>query len=228
MPEFDDVPFTDPGKRRVDPIAVVFVALLVVAVLVVVYVMRSPGAVLDTPKTARDGGGAADAGPLQPLPLADPAALVAKVDQMKPTTKKGQLLKSEMKKRAEAEADAQRKKKLLAMQTAPMTSSGSPNVALSGDNGLKRALQSKLRGVHVVDGASSGFFVSLRNETGTEGGNFYVKCSAAISQLPERKLLSSLSSRADVGGTSQSDQRDAADACAASLAEDVAAWVKSR
>jgi len=204
-------------KRRLDPVIVVAAVLLLCAGGVVVWVRSTPGPVEPPPG---------------PAPLATPdtsttttksaAELADKLDKQPVKTKKGQLLKSELKKRAEAQ-----KKLAAAGGGGGSDDRGGGVVTMSGDGTLKRALTKKLRGVvRVADSSSTGWALSLRGETGKSSGGVYVRCSAAISELPVKKLVASLSSRADVGGNSPEDESDAADACAASLAEDVASWVR--
>ena len=93
-------------------------------------------------------------------------------------------------------------------------------------------LAGKLRGLRVVDnGADAAYSVSLRVEKGqNRDGTVFAKCSGAIAQMPGNRLIGGLASQADVGGGgSRSElERDATDACAASLAEDLVAWVRAR
>ncbi len=173
-----------------------------------------------------------DAGP-SGLPAFE---VLAKIDEKPVTTKKGRLLKDQMKKR-------------LAGGTPPPkvggggTSGGgnkvatdsSVDLALAGDAELRRALQKKLRGsVRVVDeNAGTGrWLASLSMTTGEgKGGVIYAKCSAAMSELPQRKLVGSLANRADVSGDGANDDElkaAAKSSCADSLADDVAQWVRSR
>lgn len=163
--------------------------------------------------------------------------VLAKIDEKPVTTKKGRLLKDQMKKRLEAGGGGSKGGSggTSGVGNKVATGGGTVDVALAGDAELRRALQKKLRGgVRVVDeNAGSGrWLASLSMTTGQgNGGVIFAKCSAAMSELPQRKLVGSLANRADVSGDGANDDelRSAAkSSCAESLAEDVAQWVRAR
>ena len=170
---------------------------------------------------------AATTGPPEskPEPAALPPAEILETLEKKPaTTTKGKLLKSELKKKAERDVA-----KLKAKDTKNVASAGGAvEVLLSGDEGLRRSLRSKLKGMRFDVDGSRGFQLSLRSDTGSSGGAVFAKCSAAVSELPARKLVASLSARADAAGDDDNELKEAAmDACAASLAEDVSKWIRA-
>ena len=141
------------------------------------------------------------------------------------TTSKGKLLKSALKKRAERDVSNLKKTNV--------ATAGSIDVVLTGDSGLRRMFQKQLGGVRVVNDGARGFQLSLRIDTGSgKGDAVFAKCSAAISELPNRKLVASLSTRADAGGDGDGSDREelktaAIDACAGSLADDVSKWMRA-
>ncbi len=151
-------------------------------------------------------------------PQAEPEAVsdLRRIEAKAATTPKGRLLKEALKQRAQ--------------QRVAMASAGI-EVELSGDAGLRRALIQQLTGASVTTNPQRGFALSLKNEHGkTTGGAVYARCSVAIAQLPSRKLLASLSTRADVDGEGVTDaelEHDAAQACAAALATDVSSWLRA-
>jgi hypothetical protein len=151
------------------------------------------------------------------------------IDKKKTKSKKAQLLKEELKKR-EAEkkiAQASTEKKSLGIEG---TGAAGNTIALTGDASFKRSLVSKLRGVRVVD-SNPAYSVSLRLQKGAHGdGTIYAKCSAAIAQMPGNRLIGGLASEAAVAGDGSraSLERDAMDACAGSLADDLKQWLSKR
>lgn len=228
-------------KRRVDPLWVVFTSLILAGVIVIVIIARwQPVRVKGAGDDARgsaagavDGGasdsaaedandGAHDDAGQRALASKESSTSanarkqaqhvrdLASLAKKEPTTAKGKLMKEALTKRAAA-------------------ASGSIDVALAGDAAVRRVFAQKLKGVHIVEESEHGFGLSLRTEKGKSGGGVYARCSAAISELPAHKLVASLSSRADVagGGGDAELESDAADACVASLAEDVVAWMKA-
>jgi hypothetical protein len=81
----------------------------------------------------------------------------------------------------------------------------------------------------VVTDASSGFYVTIKGESGGNANNAFMKCGASISRLPGHHLGGSLSARADVAGEGTSKAEllsDATQACGSSLADDVNAWLR--
>lgn len=174
-----------------------------------------------------------DAGP----PVEPVVEVLAKIEEKPVTTKKGKLLKDQMKKRLEAKGG-----KVGAGTTGSggggsstrVATGGSVDIALAGDAELRRAVQRKLRsGVRVVDeSAGTGrWLASLSMTTGEAKGVIFAKCSAAMSELPQRKLVGSLANRADVSGDGANDDElkaAAKQSCADSLADDVASWVRAR
>ncbi len=189
-------------RKRPDPLLVVALLLLVCAAVVVVWVGRSPGVVEPPPGPASL--------PVEAPKPPDPD-LESKIDKKPARTRKGRLLKRALKKRAAAE------KKIASAAGEAHT------VALSGDPALLHALQKRMRG---VEAGGHSYAVSLRSQSGRSRSGIYVRCSAAVAELPQKKLVASLSSRADVGGGTTEDIHAASEACAASLADDVAAWVR--
>jgi hypothetical protein len=203
-------------------------ALLLVVVAFVFFITRD-----DVPPPPRVEP-PVDAGPLE-VPAFE---VLAKIEEKPVTTKKGRLMKDRMKKRLEERSGASGSKGGASgggTKVATGGESASIDVALTGDAELRRAVQKKLRGgVRVVDeGAGSGrYLASLSMTTGeAKGGVIYAKCSAAMSELPQRKLVGSLSNRADVSGEGSDDNElraAAKSSCADSLADDVAQWVRAR
>lgn len=174
-----------------------------------------------------------DAGPPE-IPAVE---VLAKIEEKPVTTKKGKLLKDQMKKRLEGGGGGSRPndKGGGSGGGTKVATGGTVDVVLAGDAELRRALQKKLRGgVRVVDeNAGKGrWLASLSMTTGeAKGGVLFAKCSAAMSELPQRKLVGSLANRADVSGDGANDDElkaAAKSSCADSLADDVAQWVKSR
>lgn len=187
-----------------------------------------------------------DAGPPQ-VPAME---VLAKIEEKPVTTKKGKLLKDQLKQRLEGGSGSRSGSKGGGKAGAggaggaagaggggggtKVAAGGIVDVALAGDAELRRALQKKLRGqVRVVDEGGGGrWLASLSMTTGeAKGGVIFAKCSAAMSELPQRKLVGSLANRADVsGGGSNDDELKAAakSSCADSLADDVAQWVRAR
>lgn len=213
----------DPPRRRsIDPLGV-FVVLVLLAILVLV------GSVVSGSGASKAPAPASAPPPNPPAPLAalPPAEILETLEHRPVTTKKGQLLKSEIKKKAERDAA-----RLKATRLAAVAPSGqATELVLKGDAGLRRAFKQHLRGVRVVDDGARGFQLSLRVDTGAGAkGAVFAKCSAAIAELPNRKLVASLSARADAGGDGGNDdelQAAAMDACARSLADDVSKWLRA-
>lgn len=145
------------------------------------------------------------------------------VRETNPRTRRGKLVKRELEKKRLAERGG-------APSGGADVGADDTPVVLSGDSGAQRVFARKLRGVKVMASASSGFFVSLKTQSGGSDASAWVKCSATIAELPQKKLASALSARADVAGEgSDRDEliRDASDACMASLAQDVSVWIRA-
>jgi hypothetical protein len=165
--------------------------------------------------------------PARPPP--PPEEIERAIETKQTKSKKAKLLKDELKKR-EAEkkiAQASAEKKSLGIEG---TGAAGNTIALSGDAAFKRALVAKLRGVRVVD-QNAAYSVSLRVQKGAhKDGTIFVKCSAAIAQMPGNRLMGGLGSEAAVAGDGSRAalERDAADACAASLADDLKQWLSRR
>lgn len=214
-----------PRRRRLDPLGVFvgFVALAIVALVGVVVsgkgASTAPEAAATTPPPESDV--------IREDVVALPPAQILETLERKPaTTAKGKLLKSELKKKAERDV-AKLKLKLKETKTVA-SAGGAVEVLLSGDDGLRRSLRSKLKGMRFDVDGSRGFQLSLRADTGSSGGAVFAKCSAAVSELPARKLVASLSARADAAGDDDNELKEAAmEACAASLAEDVSKWIRA-
>jgi hypothetical protein len=211
--DFDDEG-PDTKKRRLDPILLVFVALVAAGIAVVVVVSR-----MSVIASTSDAGAlaSADAG-APPLP---PPDLPDNLDEKPVTTEKGKLMKEAMKKRAQK----QQPPKVASVPSSSSSSSGGlQDVVLYGDYTLRRTIVNKLHGIHLVDGSAHGYMLSLRADNGENAGGIYAKCSAAVLELPKKKLVASLSSEADGG---KGAEKQAADACAASLADDLNGWLRA-
>lgn len=212
------------GRRASDPLKVLVFLLLLAAIGFVVYIALDdpPPTHVEEPQLPEVG-----APVVEPVAPPDDDAL-AKLDKKPATTKKGKLMKSALKKKL-AE-DAAKKPQ---SEVTKVAMGGGPAVALSGDAAMKKAFARKLRGTRVLEerAIDRGHLLSLRSDTGAgKGGAIYAKCSAAISELPQRKLVASLSARADVSGDGMNHDElkaEAKDACAASLADDVGAWLRA-
>lgn len=109
--------------------------------------------------------------------------------------------------------------------------------ASGGDDGVRKALsRSFARGLDRLDvrgRSDSGYLVSVfvddakHTKTG-EGDDVTVRCRLSIAQLPKKNVLASLKARADASGEGTDVDEllgDAADACGATLAKDLSAWV---
>lgn len=170
-----------------------------------------------------------DAGP----PEVPAVEVLAKIEEKPVTTKKGKLLKDQMKKRLEQGGTASRPKGGTSGGTNVAMGGGNLDVALVGDSELRNALHKKLRkgSVRIVDESSGRWLASLSMTTGESKGVIFAKCSAAMSELPQRKLVGSISNRADVSGDGSGDDElkaAAKSACADALADDVAQWMRAR
>lgn len=215
-----------PGWRRPDPLKVILLLLLLAVGTIVVVVSTTDPVVEPAPA------------PVEPAPpTVEPAVAVApdpaleeKLAKKPVSTKKGKLLKKELERRAAAAGKRGTGKGDRAEPSGTRVAAAGVDVILAGDATMRRAFANKLRGVHVVEGAERGFFLSLKNDTGASGGEGFAKCTAAVSALPQKKLLASLSARADVAGEGMSAQElkdEASAACAASLADDVSSWLRT-
>lgn len=204
----------DDREPRLDLLRIAAVIVFVCMAVIVIVVALKPGLVV----APKEGEGELPH-KIEPPPLPAPE-LAKKLEDAPATTPKAKLLKSELKKRA---AETQQKK--LAAATPPPTP-GRTDVVLAGDSSLRRIFQRKLAGVSVVDGSERGFMLSLRVENGHGPDGIYSRCSAAVSELPARKLVAALSDRADVGGGGATE-KDAVDACGDALAEDVSSWIRA-
>ncbi|HEY4219969.1 MAG TPA: hypothetical protein VGO62_01475, partial [Myxococcota bacterium] len=198
---------------------------LLLAVSAVVVVLRARSHLVDEDSSSAlidAGPGARDAGaPALQAPI-DVEALALKPA----TTPRSKMLKEALQKRA-AEQQAQAQK--LAHATSASSSSGGSNsgannVVLAGDGGLARAMKKKLGSAHVVDISEHGYALSLHADSGQSESGIYSKCSVAVSELPNKKLVASLSDRADAAPGSE---REAADACAQALADDLSSWLRA-
>lgn len=212
------------------PVKVV-VALLVFVTLALFFALP------EVPRPPPDPGTAVvvDAGvAVETVPAVD---VLAKIEQKPVTSKKAKLLKDQMKKKLESSGKTGTN---VAGAGAGVGANGGGSldvaVVLAGDAELRRAVAKLLRGrsgLRVVDESSNAgrWLASLSMTTGEKGGAIFAKCSAAMSELPARKLVGSLGNRADVSAQGMNDDelRSAAKAsCAESLADDVAKWVRSR
>jgi hypothetical protein len=212
-------------RRRIDPLRVIIVVVLLATGAIVAALWSTDPIVNDDqPRvTLPPPPAPADAGPAMADVVVQDDDVIEKLDEKSTRTKKGRLLKEQLKKRLAEEKKAREGGARVA------TGSKIP-VVLSGDSSLKLTLSKKLSGVKIVDDGASGFLLSLRNDTQAHGDEGSARCSAAISVLPQRKLVASLSSRADVagGGMSAAElKNEASTACAASLADDVSAWLRA-
>ena len=109
--------------------------------------------------------------------------------------------------------------------------------ASGGDAGVRKALsRSFSRGLGKLDvrqRADSGYAVAVfvddaKHTKTSEGDDVTVKCRLSIAQLPKKNVLASLKARADASGEGTDVDEllgDAADACGATLAKDLASWV---
>ena len=104
-------------------------------------------------------------------------------------------------------------------------------MVVAGDAALARLFKRKLTGARVVVDAARGMHLALRVDSGVaKDGSAFAECNAAVSELPKRKFLAVLRTRAEVGGEGMDDDelRSAAtDECASSLAQDVSKWLRT-
>jgi hypothetical protein len=171
---------------------------------------------LPPPRTTLDTEPALDAG----VVLADEPD---PVPERQPRTRRGRLVKRELEKKRLAERGG--------LGGGGDVSASETPVVLSGDSAAQRVFARKLRGVKVTSSASRGYFVSLKIQSGGSSESAWVKCSATIAELPQKKLASALSARAEVAGEGTDRDElisDASDACMASLAQDVSAWIRAK
>lgn len=217
------------GRRRPDPLKVILVLVLLVAGGIIV-VVSTTDPVIEPAAPAPEP--AAPVAPAPAVAAVDPA-LEEKLAKKPARTRKGKLLKKELEKRAGSATTSGSGASSVSSAkdgTGTRVATGGVDVVLSGDAVMRRAFTRKLAGVRIVEGSGRGFYLSLKNDTGVGGGTVFSKCTAAVSALPQKKLLASLSARADIAGEGMSDQElkdEASAACAASLAEDVSGWLRA-
>jgi hypothetical protein len=107
--------------------------------------------------------------------------------------------------------------------------------SVSGGDGVVRgavegAFRRSLSRAGVEPAGDAAHSVTLRVENSDAGDTLTVRCSVSIARLPGRNVVGALSARADVGaGDAPVDELygDAADACARTLAGDLASWLRS-
>jgi len=108
---------------------------------------------------------------------------------------------------------------------------------VSGDprarEAVARALRQRLQEIGVDEGDGATFAVTLRADAADDGGGgaTRVRCGLSLARQPDRQLAGSLSAHADVegeGSTPAELAADAATACGAALADDLAAWLRRR
>src|ERR1043166_5000531 len=207
-------------RRRFDPIVVVFVALLAIGVAVIATVSRT-SIVASAPADA--GSTTPDAAVVTPPPPAIVQDFEAKLDEKPATTAKAKIMKEALRERAKTEQErAPRVASVKPPQATQVTNA--VYVVIKGDDALKRKLTKALRGVELVDGAAAhGYSLGLTAQHAAATGG-HASCSAAIVELPQQRLVGSLSSDADGPASAE---REVDDACAESLADDLNNWLRA-
>jgi hypothetical protein len=212
-------------RRRIDPLVVVgLIGLALFGGVVWWFTSQTPPREEPQPLPAVVDAGVSDlatervdAGPSEPDLLSE----------KRPRTRRGRLVKRELERKRMAQKGGLGGR-------AGAEASEKVNVVLSPSESaaaLSGTFARKLRGVRVVPTASRGWYVTLKMQSGGTGDAAWVRCSATLSELPDKKLGGALSARADVTGEGADRDElieDAADACAASLAQDVSAWIRQR
>jgi hypothetical protein len=231
-----------PPRRRPDPLRVVAAVVLLVTLVIIIVVAADDGPVEGDPPHSIPVE--TDAGPEDaavPEPDAGPTEAVDDVLARTPaTSKKARLVKAELEKRAaekraaekraaEKRAAEKRAREARLASERDASPSGGVPVVLVGDAGLKRDVAKRLNGARVVTTSERGYLITLKNAVGVSRDHASSRCSAAIAELPQKKLLGSVASEAEVAGTRMSEaalKGEATAACAQSLAEDLSAWLR--
>ena len=151
--------------------------------------------------------------PTSAAPTSEPV-----VSRKAPRTKKGRLLQQQLE---------ERRAKLAAADPGQPQR---PRVSLRAGGGdaalVERALKRKLSATFVHDAAAS-YALTLRVDR-KPGPGVSLKCSAAVAAMPGKSLVASFSSQVSVEGEVADAEllRDATDACAGALAEDLGPWLR--
>jgi hypothetical protein len=92
----------------------------------------------------------------------------------------------------------------------------------------EQALRRRLQKAGVASSGDRGIAVMMRVDADDGPGVARVRCGVSIARLPGRNVVGSLSARADVDGEGVSSgelAHDAGEACGATLADDLTAWL---
>jgi hypothetical protein len=212
--EPDDAPTANPVARRRRRLGA---ALAFLAFVVVVFVVARRTAVAPEVVDAAPVSPSSSPAPSVPIVAAAPPPAAAPAPSSataKPTTRPPAA--------RGAQAGAPRAQRAVVVDRV----SGDP-VARAA---VARALRQRLQEEGVDEGDGANVAITLRADgADVDGGATRVRCSVSLARQPGRQVAGSLSAHADVEGEGVPPAElaaDAAQACGAALADDLAAWLR--